>query len=440
MAMTMSAETLGSVDEFALPTMRCSFPARLHPEYERVREACEPWILKLAAGPAGDGSSSSSRDDEARAQRVRDCLLPRYVCRLFPDAPDVARLQAATKFIAWLTFADDVLDVASGPIDDMMDDHQHMIADSDGGHRDQVANGNLLLLAPRASSWARCVLSTLAVGNTNAQTTTPSSASGGQQQRHDLGGRASILLDALEEVWGEVSAQMAPRARARFVAAMEQHLAAVQRQQHIMSSCNNVGHRLHAAAPAAAAAEEEEEDGGSGGEYEEMGVAEYMAIRRPSSGFLVGFELLLYVLGLEEDPVHKHALLHELRDLSLDYMCMCNDLVSWRMECAAGDFFNLPCVVYGCGMAPTLADAAQHVAHLMHRIDARAAHLLCLHASHQYSPDLIAPLVDVSTDPCLRTYVHTLASCMSGTLRWSFETIRYGLHTHSTAHLDTHHS
>ena len=83
--------------------MKCSFPVKLHPHYEEVKEECEPWILNLV--------------HSKHRQFLLDCLLPRYVCRLCPDTSDLPRLVTSTKFITWLTLADDIVDAAQ-PVKD----------------------------------------------------------------------------------------------------------------------------------------------------------------------------------------------------------------------------------------------------------------------------------------------------------------------------------
>ena len=56
-------------------------------------------------------------------------------------------------------------------------------------------------------------------------------------------------------------------------------------------------------------------------------VVEYMAICRHSLGFVIGFDLVLYFLGLDEYLIHLHLLVEEFYDLVLDYICMCNNFL-----------------------------------------------------------------------------------------------------------------
>ena len=150
----------------------------------------------------------------------------------------------------------------------------------------------------------------------------------------------------------------------------------------------------------------------------------YMAIRRHSSGLLVGFELVLYVLGLDEDPIHLHPLVEEFRDLVLDYICMCNDVVSCAMEASLGDTFNLPSVAYATGAFGSFQEAMKVVADMMDQVDARCVKVI---DAIQQNEDLIR------REPKLNAYLAMMVSWMSGTLCWSFETCRYGLN-HDNGH------
>ena len=165
--------------------------------------------------------------------------------------------------------------------------------------------------------------------------------------------RRVILLDALGELWKEMSCEITPQARVRFISSMEDHLQAV-----CLHPTNDPAFVDH------------DGDGMS------SSVKRYMGIRRVSSGFFLGFQLLLYVLRLDDDPIHLHELVHELRDLAIDYMCMCNDMVSLRMETSAGDYFNLPCIVYESGAAASLQDALEIVAGMLRQIDARCVQVV----------------------------------------------------------------
>ena len=147
-------------------------------------------------------------------------------------------------------------------------------------------------------------------------------------------------------------------------------------------------------------------------------VEEYMALCWHSSDFLVLFEVVLYVLGLDEDPIHLHPLVEEFRDLVLDYICMCNDVVSCAMEASLGDTFNLPWVVYESGAFGSFRDAVEVAVDMMNHVDARCAQVV---DAIQQNEELI------QREPKLNAYLETMVSCMSGTLRWSFETCRYGL-------------
>jgi hypothetical protein len=374
---------------FSLPTtIPCSFAVKLHSEYEAVKAECDPWILSLA--PA-----------EAR-EMVLDSLLPRYVCRLFPTVPSRQRLNTVTKFIGWLTLADDVVD--------------NMIS----GSSLMPAMDSYTTTAPSASSWAQSVLS-LMLRDHDASAPCDSMASA--QYLHGPSSSSSaaaelypalhktpnpqpnacFLLDALSELWADISCGSSTGARARFVAVMEHHFAAVCLHERLSSEFAKCEVPMSTAI---------------------MGVEEYMAIRRGSSGFLIGERLLQYALGLDDDPVDLHPLIAELLQLVVDYMCICNDLVSCRAEISKGDYFNLPSIVYNNDMnngRGSFQDAIDVVVGMMDRVDARCVQLL-----HDLRRDKrIARLM--RRDPRLAAYLDNMVSFMSGTLRWSFETVRYGL-------------
>ena len=361
--MVPSTRVPPSIDShFTLPLMQCSFPAKLHPDYERVREECEPWILNLV--------QPKSR------KFLSDCLLPRYVCRLFPETADLPRLMTVTKFIAWLTLADDVVDTAV-PCAELI---EHM-GSHDGGPRSAVA------------TWAHSVLFELHEPRDCKAFCAEAAPIG-------LDSRRIALLDALRELWKEMSIELTPQARIRFISAMKDHLEAV-----CLHPTNNPAFVEHDRASMS------------------CNVKRYMGIRRVSSGFVLGFELLLYVLGLDDDPIHLHTLVHELRNLVIDYMCMCNDMVSFRMETSAGDYFNLPCIVYESGVVSSFQDALGIVAEMIRQVDARCVKVV----------DAIRKNEELMRrEPKLEVYMSTMVSCMSGTLRWSFETKRYGLNDEDT--------
>ena len=335
--------------------MQCSFPVKLNPDYERVREECEPWIQNLV--------HPKSR------QFLSDCLLPRYVCRLIPETSDLPRLMTVTKFIAWLTLADDVVDTAV-PCAELCD----LTGSHDGGPQSTV------------TTWAHSVLLELHE---------PRDREAHVACSRGLDLRRVILLDALGELWKEMSCEITPQARVRFITAMKDHLQAV-----CLHSTKDPTFVYHDRAGMSSS------------------VKRYMGIRRLSSGFVLGLELILYELGMDDDPIHLHELVHELRDLAIDYMCMCNDMVSVHMETLAGDYFNLPSVVYESGVAPSFQDALGIVAEMIRQVDARCLQVV----------DTICENEELmGREPKLEVYLSTVMSCMSGALHWSFETKRYGL-------------
>ena len=130
------------------------------------------------------------------------------------------------------------------------------------------------------------------------------------------------------------------------------------------------------------------------------------------------------MLGLDEDPVHLHPLVEEFRDLVLDYIWMCNDIVSCHMEASLGYNFNLPWVVYESGAFGSFENAVEVVVDMINRVDARCAEVV---DAIQHNGELI------QREPKLNAYLVTMVSWMSGTLCWSFETYRYGL-KHDNGH------
>ena len=346
---------------FTLPPIRCSFPVKLHPQYETVRNVCEPWILDLAH----PGSEKVLLDN----------LIPRYVCRLFPEATDLRDVEIVTKFIAWLTLADDIVD--NGPLVLPTTKSYGSMGSHDRG-------------PPSTTNvWARSVLSKL------RDPQSPNNAALFFETSSHSHAHSLIMLDALGELWSEMLSRLVPQARSRFISVMQDHLHAVRLQPV-------------------------NEEGGD----MIKSMEEYMAIRRHSSGFLVGFELVLYVLGLDEDPIHLHPLVEEFRDLVLDYICMCNDVVSCAMEASLGNTFNLPSVAYATGAFGSFQEAMKVVADMMDQVDAWCVKVI---DAIQQNEDLIR------REPKLNAYLAMMVSWMSGTLCWSFETCRYGLN-HDNGH------
>ncbi|MCO5590745.1 hypothetical protein L7F22_044720 [Adiantum nelumboides] len=77
-----------SVEELAfikMPTHACSFASEVHPLYEQVRAQSDRWIKAVA-----EMSTAAAR------RFLRDCLLPRLVCRFIPQALSIARWLSQT--------------------------------------------------------------------------------------------------------------------------------------------------------------------------------------------------------------------------------------------------------------------------------------------------------------------------------------------------------
>ena len=327
---------------------------------------CELWMLNLAR-----------RGSE---QLLLDNLIPRYVCRLFPEATNLGDVEIVTKFIAWLFLSDDIED--NGPLLLGTEDHGFM-----GSHDHGPPS--------TTNVWVQSVLSKLHDPQSPNNVVLFENSS-------DCHAQSLIMLDALGELWGKMSSRLVPQARSRFILAMQDHLRAV-----CLQPTSNQAFSWH-------------EEGCD----LSKNVEEYMALRRHSSGFLVGFELVLYMLGLDEDPVHLHPLVEEFRDLVLDYIWMCNDIVSCHMEASLGYNFNLPWVVYESGAFGSFENAVEVVVDMINRVDARCAEVV---DAIQRNEELI------QREPKLNAYLVTMVSWMSGTLCWSFETYRYGL-KHDNGH------
>ena len=154
---------------FTLLPIRCSFPAKLHPQYEMVRIMCDPWILNLA--PPGS------------EQLLIDNLIPRYVCRLFLEATNLPDVEIATKFIAWLTLADDIVD--NGPLLPRTEDYCTM-----GSHDHGPPS--------TTNVWAQSVLSKLRDTQCPNMVILFDNSS-------DCHAQSLIMLDALGELWGKMS-------------------------------------------------------------------------------------------------------------------------------------------------------------------------------------------------------------------------------------------
>ena len=108
----------------------------------------------------------------------------------------------------------------------------------------------------------------------------------------DCRAQSLIILDALGELWGKMLSQLVPQARSRFISIMQDHLHAVCLQ------------------PTSSQAFSRHEKGGD----MSSSVEEYMALHRHCSGFHVLFEEVLYVLGLDEDPIHLHPVGKEKKE------------------------------------------------------------------------------------------------------------------------------
>ena len=98
------------------------------------------------------------------------------------------------------------------------------------------------------------------------------------------------------------------------------------------------------------------------------------------------------------------------------------------MEASLSYNFNLPYLVYKNNALGSFQDAMDVAVDMINRVDARCARVV---DAIQRNEELI------QREPKLNAYLATMVSCMSRTLRWSFETCRYGLYHDNGYHKHT---
>nr|WES10307.1 microbial terpene synthase-like protein 6 [Dryopteris fragrans] len=361
---------------FHIPPLQCSFPSGLlHPHYDLVKKHCDGWILDVAQPPSA-----------AACRLLLDCVIPRLICRAIPAASSVPRLIHVAKMVSWLTIADD------------NDDHPGALGANDTTSA-QHANSVMTILRCEEDNKSAPVLGLRALccpnqlnGDPNiglmVDSRVPKYTSCSKSDRKEG------ALEALRKLWAEMRREMTPGLRHRFVSTMEDYLHAIKVQATFRKL-----HRL-------------------------PDMQAYLEIRRQASFILPCIALLEYALGIElEEEVYNNPLVEKFRYLALDYIFLCNDLISCKAEIGVGDYFNMPSIAYNsCSIANKewrFQDAIDHVANMIKDLDGQCVSMLSVIQESSASPSLHHNMSFVNT------YIVALCSCMSGCLAWFLETARY---------------
>ncbi|MCO5580159.1 hypothetical protein L7F22_034026 [Adiantum nelumboides] len=352
-----------SVEELAaikMPSLASSFPSEVHPLYEQVRGPSDRWIEEVAELPT------------ASARRfLRECLLPRLVCRSIPRAlPTGRRLQHAIQLLAWLLIADDdddnpkvlgcnytatchraelIMSILTQPADTF---HDHRVWNIDDLLNDRISK------------------------------------------------RCSRQLAALADLWQELSPAMSHLLRSRFTSSMADYLDGIKMQAVLRK----------------------------GGHVPDMKT--YMAIRRQASFTVPAFIIAEYASGVELDHAAvQNAKVVELCNKAVDYVSLCNDIFSCYKEISSGDYFNLPSILYMHALplstkaarpCASFQDAIDHVAELAQELEASCASLMASLKDEYSKPD-----VDPLRAHNIHAYANVISFGMSGALAWFLETPRY---------------
>nr|WES10309.1 microbial terpene synthase-like protein 8 [Dryopteris fragrans] len=342
--------------DFHVPPLRCSFPSLLHPHYELVKEQCDAWTLGFV-----------QPHSPAARRLLIDCLLPRLLCRNIPIASSLCRLIQVTKMISWLIIADDE------------DDRPDALGADVAGITQSAASVMAILRSHQDSPMT-------AIHGEEHQLS-PKVSIGSPNKSSKTSESKARALEALALLWGEMHIGMPPNLRARFISTMADYFDAIK----VQATYRQV-HQLP---------------------YMEA----YMDIRRQASFILPAFSLVEYAMGIELDEnVYAHPQLQEFRNTAVDYICLCNDILSCRVEIGVGDYFNMPSIVYNTCASSTFQEAINFSASMVEELDTRLVSMVA--SIHQSSlPSLQCP--------SLKAYVNALGSCMSGCLAWFLETARY---------------
>ncbi|MCO5549128.1 hypothetical protein L7F22_002594 [Adiantum nelumboides] len=355
--MQPSVEELASIKT---PALVCSFASEMHPLYEQVRAPSDRWIEAVAELPT------------AAARRfLRDCLLPRLVCRFIPQAlPAGRRLPQAIQLIAWLMIADD-------------DDDNPEVLGCNYGATSYRAERIMSILTQPADAFHDHRLWNFDLLNGR------------------ISMRCSRQLAALADLWRELSPAMSPLLRSRFTSSMADYLDGIKMQAVLRKA----------------------------GQVPDM--KSYMAIRRQASFTIPAFIIAEYASGVELDHAAvQNPKVVELCNKAVDYVSLCNDIFSCYKEILSGDYFNLPSILYMHALplreaarpCASFQDAIDHVAELALELEASCTSLIASLKEEYSKPDV---------DPLQAHHVHAYANVislgMSGALAWFFETPRYPL-------------
>eukprot|EP00250_Pteridium_aquilinum_P003553 c13860_g1_i1 orf=1-531(+) len=111
--------------------------------------------------------------------------------------------------------------------------------------------------------------------------------------------RTKAQLEALAKLWEEICQEMPLGLRARFISTMADYFEGVKTQAAFRKA----------------------------NQLPNLGA--YMEIRRKASFLLAAFVLVEYALGVELDEAsYANPLITELRIGAMDFICMCNDIIS----------------------------------------------------------------------------------------------------------------
>ncbi|KAI5069061.1 hypothetical protein GOP47_0015362 [Adiantum capillus-veneris] len=349
-----SAEEIAGVK---LPAMTCSFASEVHPQYEQVKVECDEWIERVAELPS-----------QAARCFLRDCLLPRLVCRFIPGALPGRRLLQAIKLVAWLMIADD-------------DDDDPTVLGSDYTATCHRADRILTILTQPADAFVDQRLWNYDLLDDR------------------LSKRCSRQLATLADLWREMSPDMSPLLRSRFTSSMVDYLEGIKMQASL---------RKQGRVP---------------------NVESYIQIRRHASFTIPAFIIAEYASGIELDQAAvDNANVMQLMNNAVDYISLWNDIFSCYKEILVGDYFNLPSILYM--HATPITNSATNCAYFQHAINHVAQLTQDLEAScASLIESLIEEHSKPSVDPSRRyhiySYIEVITLGMSGALAWFSETPRY---------------
>nr|QOJ43464.1 MTPSL [Christella parasitica] len=294
---------------------------------------------------------------------LHDCLLPLLVCQFIPKTVSEQRLVHVIKAIAWLMIADDD------------DDHPDVLG-SDYATTSHRANLVMAILR-KEDGVNESSFDCSFLANT----------------RPGFATKCARMLKSLSELWDEIRKEMPPSVQARFISTMADYFEGIKVQASF---------RAQVTIP---------------------DMESYMEIRRQASFTIPCFILMEYALGIElDEPTFYNPLIQELRNVALDYISLCNDIVSSPIEIGIGDYFNLPSILYSSAVSPSnftsFQNAMDHVAQMAEDLNNRAISLIStIHDDNKHiEPYMVAPI---------HAYVEALSLGMSGALAWFYKTARY---------------